>query len=67
MLLNRGVNFYLFVIISSIIVLVYGIKDDIDIKNGNINQIEDTEDLINENEEIINSDNSDNNSDGGIE
>ena len=57
----------MFVIISSIIVLVYGIKDDIDIKNGNINQIEDTEDLINENEEIINSDNSDNNSDGGIE
>ena len=67
MLLNRGVNFYLFVILSSIVVLVYGIKDDIDIKNGNINQIEDTEDLINENEEIINSDNSDNNSNGGIE
>lgn len=32
MLLNRGVNFYLFVIISSIIVLVYSVRDNKELK-----------------------------------
>lgn len=42
MLLNRGVNFYLFVIISSIIVMLYTVKDkkeeNLDEMNAKINQ-----------------------------
>ena len=33
MLLNRGVNFYLFVVLSAIIVLIYSIKDKKENKN----------------------------------
>lgn len=35
MLLNRGVNFYLFVIISAIVVMVCSIKDKKELKNSN--------------------------------
>ncbi len=51
MLLNRGVNFYLFVILSAIIVLVYSIKDDIDLKHHPVENIEEDVEK-NENENI---------------
>lgn len=40
MLLNRGVNFYLFVIVSSVVVIVCSIKDKKEIKNANEKEID---------------------------
>lgn len=40
MLLNRGVNFYLFVIASSVVVIVCSIKDKKEIKNANEKEID---------------------------